>query len=223
MILHTVRHINNRTEFQCRAFIPQLEYPVQIFLQSPTFSCKFCQVKSYDIRCELSYCLLILCAAMRRNAYAYKPFPDLLHYLRLLPIERHVYSVAFDSFLFLLACKADFVRIWLLTYTFWLVSITIPYMILFIGSFVDKIHKYWIHDYLWHRNRMYPPYVLFLHLKYDLNGYLLCFFFWFCIPSSNHENCILIQTHWNVVMSQKSKYRRKNIVNKLVVTMTCSS
>ena len=153
---------------------------------------------------------------MRRNAYAYKPFPDLLHYLRLLPIERHVYSVAFDSFLFLMAYKADFVRIRLLTYTFWLVSITMPYVIRF------KMYKYWIHDYLRYRNRMYP-YVLLLHFKYDLNGYLLCFFFWFCIPSSNHENYIRIQTHWNVVMSQKSNYIRKKIVNKLVVTMTCSS
>ena len=119
-------------------------------------------------------------------------------------------------FLFLLACKADFVRIRLLTYAFWLVSITMPYMIRF------KMYKYWIHDYLTYRNMMYP-YVLFLHFKYNLNGYLLYFFFWFCIPSSNHENCILIQTHWNVVMSQKSNYRRKKIVNKLVVTMTCSS
>ena len=97
-------------------------------------------------------------------------------------------------FLFLLAYKADFVRIRLLTYTFWLVSITMPYMIRF------KMYKYWIHDYLRYRNRMYP-YVLLLHFKYDLNGYLLCFFFWFCIPSSNHENYIRIQTHWNVVMS----------------------
>ena len=64
-------YINNRTRFQWLAFITQLEYPVPIFLQSPTFSCKFCQVKSYDIRCELSYCLLILCVRPRReNAHA---------------------------------------------------------------------------------------------------------------------------------------------------------
>ena len=140
--------ISNRTKFQ---WLAQLEYPVRIFQQSPTFSCKFCQVKFYDIRYELSYCLLILCAAMRRNAYAYKPFPDLLHYLRLLPIERRVYSVAFESFSFLLACKADFVRTRLLIY---------------FDYFLLQCHIWYglIHDYLRYRSRMHP-YILLLHFN----------------------------------------------------------